>query len=109
MMHVNFGYAFWHNMATIPKIVKSGPFLAYFLPGLPPLTAIISLGSCSIFGLFMYLKMNFVHQNFGKITYFAPKWPDMAVKLPFNGHKMAIIKLNQSTTCGYSKLVPGDA
>ena len=33
----------------------------------------------------------------------------MARKWSSNNHKMAIVKLHQSSTYGYSQLVPGDA
>ena len=87
-----------------PKIVKIGPFLTYFFLDNPPSLIFFPVVCYSIFGLFLYIKINFIHQNWAKPQYFPPKWPHMAQ----NGLKMAIVNLHQSATCGYSKLVPGD-
>ena len=55
-MNINFSFVFWHIMATIPKMVKFGTFLAYFLP---VFTAIVCIVSHSIFEVFLYAKIDF--------------------------------------------------
>ena len=88
-----------------PKVVKIGPFLTYFFLGNPPFTDFPPVVCYSIFGLFLYIKINFIHQNWAKTQYFPPKWPHMAKKWPENGH----CQLTPKYPSGYSKRVPGDA
>ena len=92
MIHVNFGYAFWHIMVTISKMVKLTMKLFPFVP------LVFFHSSCAHKSV-SYIKIWQINiilsQNGHKMAIF--------------GHKMAIVKLHQSTTCGYSKPVPGDA
>ena len=73
-----------------PKIVKIGPFLTYFFLDNPPSLIFSPVVCYSIFGLFLYIKINFIHQNWAKPQYFPPKWPHMAQ----NGLKMAVVNLH---------------
>ena len=85
-------------MATIPKMVKYGSFLANFLP---VFTAIISVVSHIIFELFLYINDDSIHQDFAKKNNNFQQngriWPEIGLKITI-----------ESITCGYSKLVPGD-
>ena len=69
-----------------PKVVKIGPFLAnFFLDN--PRHWFFHVVSYIIFGLFLYIKINFMHQNWGKTIFsikMATYGPKMAWKWPLS-------------------------